>query len=261
MDDRRDGVSGTPRREDRELIQLERSELLDRIGVCEGDNAHLVADLLASRFSCRAFKTTQVPEAEISRLLSIAQLSASWCNVQPWEVTVTTGEGTERFRSAILDFVNSNPGYQVSDYPLPPKYEGIYQKRRRETAWRLYESVGIAWGDRRASARQALENHRLFGAPHVMIVTGERELGPYGAIDCGIYLGNLMLAAQSMGIATIPQAAFAMIAPVVRLHLGIPDSRAVVCGMSFGYADNEHAANSFRTARSPVEEAVTWIRS
>ena len=56
---------------------------------------------------------------------------------------------------------------------------------------------------------QALENFRLFGAPHVLIVTSERDLGVYGAVDCGLYGGSLLLAAQSLGIATIAQAALA----------------------------------------------------
>ena len=42
-----------------------------------------------------------------------------------------------------------------SDFPFPERYEGVYQDRRRECAWQLYDSVGIARGDRAASAEQA----------------------------------------------------------------------------------------------------------
>src|SRR5262249_32098716 len=98
----------------------------------------------------------------------------------------------------------------------------------------------------------------LFGAPHLLIVTTEQDLGTYGAIDCGIYLSSLMLLAQSMGIATIAQAAFAMYSPFIRAYFNLPEHRQVVCGLSFGYADDSHPANGFRTTRAPAAEVVTW---
>ena len=45
----------------------------------------------------------------------------------------------------------------------------------------------------------------------------------------------------------------------VRSHFGIADDRLVVCGISFGYEDAAHPANSFRTRRAPLSEAVTWL--
>jgi proline dehydrogenase len=40
----------------------------------------------------------------------------------------------------------------------------------------------VVRGDREASGRQARENFRLFGAPHVAIVTTDAALGTYGAV-------------------------------------------------------------------------------
>jgi len=128
----------------------------------------------------------------------------------------------------------------------------------RETGWALYQSVGVAYGDRAASARQMLENFHLFGAPHTMIVTTEADLGVYGAIDCGAYVAHVMLAAQSLGIATVAQAALASVSGFVRDHFAIPPERRIVCGISFGYADTHHPANSFRTARAPLDQVVRY---
>ena len=105
-----------------------------------------------------------------------------------------------------------------------------------------------------------MENFRLFGAPHVMIVTSERDLGPYGAVDCGLYVGNVLLAAESLGIATIAQAALARCSPFLHEYFAIPPSRTVVCGISFGYPDTPHPANRFRTRRADLTETVTWVR-
>jgi hypothetical protein len=45
-----------------------------------------------------------------------------------------------------------------------------------------------------AYAKQALENYNFFGAPHVAIIHTNEPLGIYGAIDCGAYVSNFMLA-------------------------------------------------------------------
>src|SRR3546814_15345192 len=74
-----------------------------------------------------------------------------------------------------------------------------------------------------ASCAQAARNFVLFDAPHVAIVTSRRELGVYGAVDCGAYVGTFLLAAQAHGVAAIPQAALAARSPTVRAHFAIPD--------------------------------------
>jgi nitroreductase len=110
-----------------------------------------------------------------------------------------------------------------------------------------------------ASAVQALKNFRLFDAPHMLLITSERDLGTYGAVDCGVYLSTLLLAAQSLGIACIPQAALASYAPFMRRHFDIPENRMIVAGVSFGYADAADPSNAFRSRRAAVEEVVTWV--
>jgi nitroreductase len=237
-------------------------QLNEALTALPGDTpaAEMLTELLAGRFSCRAFRPDPVPTATIERMLTMAQRSASWCNSQPWQVIVTEPPATDRFRAALLEHVNATGQPEQPDLPYPLGYFGVYRERRRECGWQLYDSVGVKPGDRAASAVQARENFRLFGAPHVMIITSERDLGVYGAVDCGLYVGNLMLAAQSLGIATIAQAALARCSPFLLSYFGIPDTRSVVCGISFGYADHTHPANGFRTRRADLAEAVTWVR-
>lgn len=218
-----------------------------------------LARLIRDRHSCRAFLCTPVPRATIDAMLTIAQGSASWCNSQPWQAIVTEGAATERFRAALHAHATSTDwAGEMPDLAFPERYVGIYKDRQRETGWALYRSVGVAFGDRAASARQMQENFRLFGAPHVMIVTTEADLGTYGAIDCGSYVAHVMLAAQSLGIATIAQAALASVSGFVRDHFAIPPERRIVCGISFGYADPDHPANGFRTTRAPLDQVVRY---
>jgi nitroreductase len=117
------------------------------------------------------------------------------------------------------------------------------------------------WSDaaKAAYAKQALENFNFFGAPHVAIIHTDEALGVYGAIDCGGYVTSFMLAAQALGLATVPQAALAFHSEVVRKHFGLGDDRRVVCGISFGFPDRGHKANSYRTTRASIADTVTFV--
>ncbi|MGC0362852.1 nitroreductase [Rhodococcus sp. 27YEA15] len=221
-----------------------------------GTSANLES-LLDGRTSCRAYQDRQVPRAVIEEILRLAQKTPSWCNTQPWQVSITEGEGTERFRAALGEYVIANP--QEPDFEFPRAYEGEYKARRFECAMALYDSVGIERGDRAASAAQTMKNFQLFGAPHVAIVTTEEALGTYGAVDCGLYVDTFLLAATSLGVGTIPQAALAGSSTFIRRYFGIDDTRKVVCAISFGYPDTEHPVNKFRTTREDVGNVVQWM--
>jgi nitroreductase len=224
-----------------------------------GDATSVLESLLAGRRSCRSFLNQQVPLETIERLVSLAQRSASWCNIQPWQLVVTKGDGTERFRAAMTAWAHE--GEKAHDFAEPVQYRGVYRDRRRECALRLYESVGVTWGDRTASARQASENFRFFGAPHVAIITSPLEYGAYGALDAGIFIGNFLLAAQALGLGAVPQAAISAYSRQIREYFEIPDDRGVLGGISFGFANAGHPVNSFRTSRAEISEVVSWVES
>jgi nitroreductase len=212
--------------------------------------------LLDWRHSCRGFLPTSVDKATIERIVGLAQKTASWCNSQAWQTIIVSGAGTDRFREALFAWCGSHPPSPDFEWP---RYEGVYLERRRECGFQLFESCGIPRGDRVASAEQSLQNYRLFGAPHVAMVTVPKSLGVYGAVDGGGYVGTFMLAAASLGVATIPQAALATHPDFIRSYFGLPEERLVLCGISFGYEDKQHRANGFRTRRAAVSEAIAWV--
>jgi nitroreductase len=222
-----------------------------------GAGAPVFDGLLRSRWSCRGFKDTPLPRPTVKRLLEMAQRTPSWCNTQPWRVTLTSGEATCRLAVALSEHQKSGAADQP-DLPFPAAYRGEYLARRRECGYQLYGAVGIERGDRARSAAQGQENFRFFGAPHFALITTERDLGTYGAIDCGGYVSVFLLAAQSLGLAAIPQAAVAAYSPWLRDYFGLPNNRLVVCGISFGLADRAHPANGFQTNRAPISEVVDW---
>jgi nitroreductase len=222
------------------------------------DAIDVFENLLAARYSCRAYEADPVPRPVIERIVRAAQRTASWCNSQPWHATIMSGAETERFRKVMYETAASG-AESAPDFPWPREYVGVYQARRRESGFQLYDAIGIAKGDKAAAAKQALENFNFFGAPHVAIITTTEPLGVYGAVDCGAYVGNFMLAALALGVGSIAQAALARRSDVVRDHLKLASDRRVVCGISFGYPAHDHIINSYRTSRAPLSEAVTFI--
>ena len=212
--------------------------------------------LMRARHTTRAFRPEPVPREDIQRMLEAAQLVASWHNVQPWQGIVTSGESTERFRAALLEAARTSE--VNSDLPQPEEYLGVYKDRRRTAGYGLYESLGIERSDFEARNAQTLENFRLFGAPHVLIIHSASALGPYGVLDCGAYISMVLLAAESLGLAAAPQAAIAMQSRLVHEHFGIPADRVVVAGVSFGF-ESDHVVNAFRTERASISEAVSWL--
>ena len=212
-------------------------------------DAVVLERLLADRWSCRGFTDEQVPRDVIERLLTIAQRTPSWCNVQPWELVITSGEET---LLASFDWAGS-------DFDFPVSYTGVYQQRRRESGWQLYKAVGVEKGDREASALQMLRNFEFFGAPHAAILTTDADLGVYGAIDCGLYVDSFLLAAQALGLGACAQAALAAGSPFLHEYFEIPETRKVVCGIAFGYPDPDHPTATYRTSRASVDEVVTFV--
>ncbi|MEX0280066.1 MAG: nitroreductase [Arenibacterium sp.] len=212
--------------------------------------------LMAARYSCRGFKSDAVPRDVIDNILRTAQRVPSWCNAQPWELVITSGAETEAFRNALQAEVET--GAPKPDLPFPSSYSGVYKERRSTCGWALYEAVGVEKGDRAGSAAQMMRNFDLFDAPHCAILSSPAELGPYGALDVGGFVTAFTLAAQAQDVATIPQAAVASYSPFLHQYFSIPEDRLILCAISFGYADHDHPANSFRTERADLDTFTTW---
>ncbi|OAH49574.1 nitroreductase [Dietzia cinnamea] len=218
------------------------------------DAAATLERILDERYSCRGFTSEPVPEETIEQILRMAQRTASWCNSQAWQVDLVTGDATAAFSTHLTEHVLAND--MRSDFPAPERYDGVYGDRRRASGYGLYTALGIERSDQEARLRQMLENYRFFGAPHVAIITSDAGLGTYGAVDCGGYVSTFLAAATSLGVATCAQAAIALYSDAVREHLSIPDDRLIVCGIAFGYADENHPANTFRTERADLGDVV-----
>jgi nitroreductase len=212
-----------------------------------------VLEALATRRSTRGFRADPVPRATVEAILRAASRAPSGSNIQPWFVRVTVGAEKARL-SAALRAAHDAGATVARDYHYYPRvWREPYHARRRACGFGLYRLCGIGRGDTAAAHAQRARNFDFFGAPVGLMFSIDRDMETGSWIDFGMFLQSIMLAARGFGLDSCAQAAFCDHHDVVRAHLGIPDHRAVVCGMALGIADPDEPANALVTAREPLE--------
>ncbi|MAY36186.1 MAG: nitroreductase [Spongiibacteraceae bacterium] len=213
--------------------------------------------LVSERRSVRAFLEQPVSDALLHSVFDAAQQAPSNCNTQPWQVAVVSGAAKERLKARISgDFLQ---GKMTMDFPYDGKYEGVYKERQYDAARQLYDALGISREDKAARGEAFYRNFEFFGAPHVAFVFLPENFGIREAADLGMYAQNLMLSMSAHGLASCPQTALSFFADQIREELAIADSNKLLFGISFGYEDRAHPANSCRTDRAALDSAVQFI--
>ena len=208
---------------------------------------------LNTRRSVRGFTREPVPPEVVRHILAASSRAPSMTNTQPWHVHVLTGPARDRLCAEVLAAHEAGevPAPEYEYYPAA--WRDPYRERRREIGWALYGLLGIAKGDRAATARQHGRNYEFFGAPVGLIFTIDRGLAQGSWLDLGMFMQSVMTAARGCGLDTCPQAAFASYHAIIRRQLGVPEEQIVACGMALGRADPDEPANRLETKRVPVE--------
>ncbi|VTU27305.1 NADH dehydrogenase [Variovorax sp. PBS-H4] len=209
-------------------------------------------EAIASRRSIRAFRPDPVPRATIEQLLTLAGMAPSGSNIQPWNVHVVQGTKRRELSRVLLEAHDGGAEARPEYHYYPKVWRAPFLERRRKTGWLLYESLGIARGDREAAHAYRGTNYNFFGAPLGLIVTMGRDMEHGSWIDIGAFVQTLMIAARAFGLHTCAQAAFSNYGNLVRRTLGLDDNELVVCGVSIGHADLDHPANLARTPRAEI---------
>ncbi|MDR2164412.1 MAG: nitroreductase [Zoogloeaceae bacterium] len=211
-----------------------------------------VAEAIRSRRSIRRFLPAPVPRETLEALLELAARAPSGTNVQPWKVYALAGSAREALSSAILeDYASGRKAEREFDY-YPREWSEPWLSRRRKVGLGLYQLLGIAKGDKERMTEQTGRNYRFFDAPVGLILTMNRQLGRGMFLDYGIFIGNFITAARSLGLDTCVQAAFADYPETIRKTLGIGAEEIIVCGIALGHADPDAPENQLVTEREPV---------
>ena len=218
-----------------------------------------VDDAIAGRRSVRAFLPDPVSKETIEHILAVASRAPSGTNTQPWQVHVLFGEARQRLTNAVVDaFKNEQDQHDHERLYYMTEWREPYVARRRKVGWDMYGLVGITKDNREGMIEQTARNYKFFDAPVGMIFTIDQDMHWGSWLDSGMFLEHVMLAARGQGLETCPQAAFANYHKVVRSVLRLPDSQAIICGMSIGKEDTSAVINELVTEREPVETFTSF---
>jgi nitroreductase len=218
-----------------------------------------VCDAVASRFSCRAFLPTPVPQQTVRDILERAARAPSGGNVQPWRVYALTGEPLDALRRSIAAQPEKLPFGEGAEYDIYPKpLNEPYETRRREVGELLYRAIGIERADRPGRIRQYARNFLFFDAPVGLFFTIDRSMGPPQWSDLGMYIQTVSLLARAHGLHTCAQEAWTYWHKTVGVFLSLPPEQILFCGMALGHADPDAAINQWRAPRRPLDEFTAF---
>jgi len=165
-------------------------------------------DVIARRYSCRAFSDKSVPDDVLDAILTAGLHAPSAVNAQPWRLVVIRDK-------ALIEEIDA-------------------------TAVELLKTNDTANYDK----TMGRGGHMLYNTPVFIIIARQLIDSPYPDLDCGIMASHLALAAASLGvdscIAGMPRVLFTgpegddMIK-----RIGIPEGFRFALSVMLGYAAGE----------------------
>jgi nitroreductase len=218
-----------------------------------------VTEALHRRRSVRAFTGAPVDPDVLKAVFAAAQRAPSGGNLQPWQVTLVTGEPWERVKAAVaVRIAMGRDGYQP-EYDIYPKgLTDPWESRRFGVGEALYASLGIPREDKAARLARFMENYRGFGAPVMLFLHCSRIMGPPQWSDMGMWLQSVMLLLVEQGLASCPQECWAMYGQTVRETLGLGEDQILFTGLAIGHADAGEAVNQWPVPRVDLDEVIDW---
>jgi nitroreductase len=217
-----------------------------------------IYEAIKNRQSIRAFKNKAVPKTLLKKIMETSLLSPSWANSQPWEFAVVGGKTLQELADELFELgqteVPGNP-----DRPMPEQWPDLNMNRIRALGKKMFEAMAIPREDKERRKQHYSRNYRFFGAPNIIYIYLDKELGAYSMLDVGIISQSIALLATAEGLGTCFLASSSRYPDVVREKLGIPKSKDIILGVAIGYPDMDDASNQFRSDRVEMDEVVKWV--
>ena len=213
-----------------------------------------VFSAVASRYSCRAFLPTPVPEPTVRDILDRAARAPSGGNLQPWRVHALAGKQLEQLKALVRARPELLPRGEGAEYDIYPRnLEEPYETHRRQVGAALYQSIGVTREDRTGRYRQYARNFEFFGAPVGLLFSIDRSMGPPQWSDLGGFIQTVMLLAREYGLHSCGQEAWTHWHKTIYSFLNLPPEYLLFCGLALGHADERAPINSWRSPREPLE--------
>jgi len=208
---------------------------------------------IMERRSTRAFLEKPVEREVLESLLTYAIQAPSAINIQPWELTVVSGEEKKRLSRLLIKRMRERniscaPG---AKRPLPEYF--VDRQRGLLESMRPYLPEELPF--------QEFVNEgscNFYGAPTAIIVSIDQVFSSARLTDIGILVGYLVLAAHGLGLGTCPIGLITAFGDDIKEELNLSEDKQVVIGIAVGYRDPEGPINKSRSERVPLKEVVIW---
>lgn len=219
-----------------------------------------VRDAIATRYSCRAFLPTPVPQNIVREILDRAARAPSGGNLQPWLVHALAGERLEALKTQLRPrFAKELPRGEGAEYQVyPPDLKEPYYTRRSRVGEQLYASIGVPREDKAARYRQFGRNYLFYDAPVGLFVSMDRMMGAPQWSDVGGFVQTIMLLARAYGLHSCAQEAWTSWHKTVSAFLNLPPEHILFCGIALGHADENAPINKWRAEREPPDVFATF---
>jgi nitroreductase len=208
---------------------------------------------IEERRSTRAFLERPVDHEKIETLIRFATQAPSAINLQPYELTVVSGDEKQRLSRLLVKRmkernISCGPGAKS---PLP----GYFVERERgllkviqpnlpeQTPFQNFINEGSC---------------NFYGAPTAIIITMDRVFSSARLTDIGVVVGYLVLCAHALGLGTCPIGLITAFDDDIKESLSLRDEKNVVIGVAVGYPDPNAPINRSRSDRVPLDDLVKW---
>jgi len=172
-------------------------------------------------------------------------------------VAVATGEQRNRISEKLVARLRENedqPGMGNNpDYTHEIPYPTGLLERSQRVGKGIYDTLGIDRADKESRFKYLERSYEFFGAPVVLFFFTHRGLDHFGTLDVGLYMENVMLAAQAAGLGTCAQGYLGNYPDIIKNEFEVPEEYALVCGMSLGYP-SDHPINGWKAERLPLAD-------
>ena len=208
-------------------------------------------ELMKERHSCRKFQSKPIPEAILKDIISISLASPSWCNSQPWNIYVASGNTIEEIRKEWI----SKSEQKIKGYAdIPPRHRTDYSERSQKTMAEFFKS----WESLPNPKESEESNYSLFNAPTMVYLTLNKGHTKYSVLDLGSIEMAIMLAGKDHGVDSIPAYMTIMYPDVLRKYLKISDKEDIVIGIALGY-EEKCPLNEHRSVKLKLEDVCHFF--
>ena len=213
------------------------------------------SELMKERHSARDFQSKEIPEETLKEIIKTALDSPSWCNSQPWNVYVVTGNP---LKEIIKEWIAKNEEKIKGYSDLPPVHRTEFSERCQKNMEEEFKLIKEKTNDPEMEAFWR-KNIECFNAPAIVYLTLNKGHSKWSCYDLGGFGMALMLAAKDLGVDSVVAYELAKYPDVLRQYVKIPENEDIAVGIALGY-ENDNIVNKFRAKKSTLDDVCHFIK-